>query len=171
MEKSYVHIYTGDGKGKTTAAIGLAVRAAGRGLCVKFVQFLKGRDTGELAGLQKLGIEVLRASDETKFFHQLSEAEKTHMRERARAVLDTVDTWLDRADLLIMDEAMAALSLGILTMDEINHIIDSRGGTEVVLTGRNAPGALIAKADVVTDMCAVKHYMDAGIAARGGIEY
>lgn len=172
MEKSCVQIYTGDGKGKTTAAMGLAVRAAGRGLCVKIVQFLKGRDTGELHILDAVeNIEMLRASTCSKFFPTLSEAEKQGMRASARQVLEKVEAWLDSADLLILDEALGALACGILTLPEVLHIIDNRGGTEVVLTGRDAPEPIVARAHLITEMRAVKHYFDSGMAARKGIEY
>ena len=172
MEKSCVQVYTGNGKGKTTAAMGLAIRAAGQGLNVKIVQFLKGRDTGELHIISRIdNIELLRASDSKAFFYMLSDEEKAAMRVRVCDVLKIVDTWLDKADLLIMDEAMAALSCGILTLPELLHIIDRRGRTEVVLTGRDAPEEIINRADLVTEMCEVKHYMDNGVAARKGIEY
>ncbi len=170
MEKSCVHVYTGNGKGKTTAAMGLAVRAAGRGLTVKIVQFMKGRDTGELASIKKLGIELVRASQCTKFFHAMSDEEKAALRTGACEVLGLIDTWLNHADLLILDESLGALTCGVLTLDELLHIMESRGGTEVVLTGRNAPDEIIEKADLVTEMREIKHYMQNGIGARKGIE-
>jgi len=171
MEKSCVQVYTGNGKGKTTAAMGLAVRAAGQGLTVKIVQFMKGRDTGELASLGKLGIELVRASESTKFFHIMKDNEKAALRHSACDVLRLIDTWLDKADLLILDEALGALTCGVLKLEELMHIMDARGGTEVVLTGRNAPDEIVEKADLVTEMREVKHYMNSGVSARKGIEY
>ena len=171
MEKSCVQVYTGNGKGKTTAAMGLAMRAAGQGLAVKIVQFMKGRDTGELASLQRLGIDVLRASHSEKFFHTMTEDEKAALRTDALAVLRQVETWLNAIDLLILDEALGALTCGVVKLDELLHIMDARGGTEVVITGRNAPDEIVKKADLVTEMREVKHYMQRGIAARKGIEY
>lgn len=171
MEKSCVQVYTGNGKGKTTAAMGLAVRAAGQGLTVKIVQFMKGRDTGELVSLGKLDIELVRASESTKFFHTMNDEEKTALRDSACDVLRLVDTWLDKVDLLILDEALGALTCGVLELDELLHIMDSRGGTEIVLTGRNAPDEVVQKADLVTEMREIKHYMQSGVGARRGIEY
>ncbi len=171
MKRSCVQVYTGDGKGKTTAAMGLAMRAAGQGLSVKVVQFMKGRDTGEIASLQKLGIELVRASQSTKFFAMMSDDEKAVLRSGAAAVLARIDAWLNHIDVLILDEALGALACGVLGLDELLHIMDSRGSTEVVLTGRNAPDAVTAKADLVTEMREVKHYMHSGVGARKGIEY
>lgn len=170
--KSCVHVYTGDGKGKTTAAVGLAVRAAGQGLTVKFVQFLKGRDSGELLILRKINeIEVLRVSDFLPFFHQLDDKQKAKMREDTVIALTRIKTWLGSADMLILDEAMAALSCGLLKQDEVTDIIDNRGKTEIVLTGRNAPKQIINRAHLVTYMRSVKHYFCKGFCARKGIEY
>ena len=171
MKRSCVQVYTGNGKGKTTAAVGLAVRAAGNGLSVKFAQFMKGRDTGEMTALKKLGVEFVRASDSSKFFFQMSDGEKQHMRDGVLSLLAALDGWLDKADLLILDEAMAAMTCGVLKLDEVLRIIDSRGKTEIVLTGRDAPQAIRDRADLVTEMKDIKHYMDAGVSARRGIEY
>jgi cob(I)alamin adenosyltransferase len=172
MKKSFVQVYTGNGKGKTTAAVGLAVRAAGRGLSVKFVQFMKGRDTGEMFVFDKLpSVVFLRASESRKFYHQMSEAEKQVERDGVKLVLESIHTWLDDADILILDEAMAAMTCGLLLQEEVLRIIDSRGKTEVVLTGRDAPEAILARAHLVTEMKDIRHYMDAGVAARCGIEF
>ena len=171
MESSYVHIYTGSGKGKTTAAAGLAARAAGRGLCVKFVQFLKGRESGETASLQKLGVEFLRVSESKKFFRDMSAEEQARAREDALGALCIIRGWLGKADLIVMDETMAAISCGILKVEEVLDRIANRGGTELVLTGRDAPKALVDAAHLVTEMREVKHYYDLGQTGRKGIEY
>ena len=171
MRQSCVQVYTGNGKGKTTAATGLAVRAAGGGLSVKFVQFMKGRDTGEMASLSKLGVAFVRVSDCKKFFFQMSEDEKKQMREDVQRILPVINGWLDTTDILILDEAMAAMAHGVLKKDEVLRIIDGRGKTEIVLTGRDAPQAILDRADLVTEMKDIKHYMDTGVPARHGIEY
>ncbi len=171
MEQSYVHIYTGSGKGKTTAAAGLAARAAGRGLKVKFVQFLKGRESGETISLEKLGVEFLRASECKKFFPDMTEEEKSHARNDAQKALGIIKGWLNKADLIVLDEAMAAISCGFLSVDEVLGIIARRGGTELVLTGRDAPEALVQAAHLVTEMKEIKHYFSEGQSARKGIEY
>lgn len=171
MEQSYVHIYTGSGKGKTTAAAGLATRAAGRGLNVKFVQFLKGRESGETISLQKLGVELLRVSECNKFFRDMTVEEKAQAREEALSALRVIENWLNKADLIVMDESMAAISCGILTVDEVLEIIARRGDTELVLTGRDAPEALVSAAHLVTEMKEIKHYYSQGQTGRKGIEY
>lgn len=172
MKESYVQVYTGNGKGKTTAAMGLAMRAAGRGLSVKIAQFLKGRDSGEMfviGGIEN--IELLRVSDCKKFFHQLSDEEKANMRSNVCDALRVIEGWLGTADIVILDEAMAAIACGIVRLDEVLRIIDSRRGTEIVLTGRDVPDEILDRAHLVTEMLPVKHYMDSGVAARKGIEY
>ena len=172
MKRSCVQVYTGDGKGKTTAAMGLAMRAAGRGLSVKIVQFLKGRETGEIWTIDQIdNIELVRVSDCRQFFHMLSDEQKADMRRKVCEILPVIETWLGVADVVVLDEAMAALSCGILKLEEILHMIDHRGGSEIVLTGRDAPGEILKRADLVTEMRKVKHYMDAGVAARKGIEF
>lgn len=170
--ESCVQVYTGDGKGKTTAAAGLAVRAAGRGLTVKFVQFLKGEESGELKILKKIdGIEALRVPCPAKFFNQLDDNEKAVMRTDAVVALARVKNWLNSADMLIMDEAMPALTCGLLNINEVTDIIDNRGKTEIVLTGRGAPKQIIKRAHLVTLMRSIKHYYVNGLRARKGIEY
>ncbi len=171
MEKSYVQIYTGDGKGKTTAAVGLAVRAAGQGLCVKFVQFLKGQESGETVPLQKLGVEYLRVSECKKFFRDMTQAEKAQAREDAVRALGIIEGWLGKAGLIVLDEAMGAIACGILAEHEVLDILARRGGTEIVLTGRDAPKSLLGAAHLVTEMREIKHYYSEGQRARKGIEY
>jgi cob(I)alamin adenosyltransferase len=171
MKRSCVQIYTGNGKGKTTAAMGLALRAAGGGLSVKVVQFLKGRDSGEVQALERLGVEVCRVSSGSKFYWDMNDAEKAQLRHDVRNMLTVIGGWLDEIDVLILDEALGALYCGALELKEVINIIELRGGTEIVLTGRNAPDELIRLADLVTEMQPVKHYMDMGVPARKGIEF
>lgn len=172
MKKSYVHVYTGDGKGKTTAAMGLAVRAAGRGLSVKVVQFLKGRKTGEMFVLGELdNVAFMQVSKCKKFFPDMSEAEKKQMQGEVTAIWPKLLGWLGQVDLLILDEAMGAISVGLLSTAQVCALLDNRQTTEIVLTGRDAPDDIISRAHIVTDMRALKHYMDDGVAARPGIEY
>ncbi len=172
MKTSYVQVYTGGGKGKTTAAVGLAARAAGQGLFVKFVQFLKGRETGEIAALKTMGnIEILRVSKSKKFFGELSEREKVEMRGEVERALSAIERWLNNADVLVLDEALGALRCGILKKEELIRVIETRGGTEVVLTGRDAPEEIIERAHLVTEMKEIKHYFNEGAPARRGIEY
>lgn len=175
MSKGYVQIYTGDGKGKTTAAVGLAIRAAGRGLRVVFVQFLKGSMSGEVSVMEDIEqIRLIRAAGQDKVFWKLSDEEKALMRSEAEKVLLQIcDLLADSAvDMLILDEALGALKNGIVSMDAVNDLLEKRfAHVEVVLTGRDAPKALVEQADLVTQMVPVKHYYNDGVKARKGIEF
>jgi len=175
MKKGYVQIYTGDGKGKTTAALGLGLRAVGRGLKVVMFQFLKGAPSGELESTPLLEgrFKIIRLAETNKFFGSMDEAEKAELKTRLQAELKQVEEVLagGACDILILDEIMAALHGGLLTIEEILSLIDQKPATmELVLTGRAAPPELIARADLVTEMRPLKHYMDAGVPARIGIE-
>jgi cob(I)alamin adenosyltransferase len=175
MEKGFVQIYTGDGKGKTTAAMGLALRAAGRGLRVIIVQFMKGRDSGELRSLALLpGVRVYRTAKCGKFFASMSDTEKEAVLADCRDMLRRVGEWFSEkaVDVLILDEAMGAIHCGAIEAGEFLRLLDVRPDSiEIVLTGRRAPQALIDRADLVTEMVPVKHYFDRGVPAREGIEY
>ncbi len=175
MEKGYVQIYTGDGKGKTTAALGLGLRAAGRGLKVVMYQFLKGAPSGELesAPLLEGRFKIIRLAETRKFFGSMVEAEKAELKTRLKTELRQVEEVLADGyyDILILDEIMAALHGGLLTLEEILSLIDQKPTSmELVLTGRAAPPEIIARADLVTEMRPLKHYMDKGVPARVGIE-
>ena len=175
MQKGYVQIYTGNGKGKTTAAVGLAVRAAGSGLTVKFIQFLKGSSSAETKILESVPeINFYRVSDVNKRFWHLSEQEKLHMKEQTQLAMKQVQDWgkTGAADLLILDEAIGAIQKGFIEQAEIECLLQSRKETvEVVLTGRSAPDWLIEQVDLVSEIQAVKHYLQDGVTARAGIEY
>lgn len=175
MKKGYVQIYMGNGKGKTTAAIGLAMRAAGRGLRVQIVQFLKGIETGEVSILENIdGISINRVADSKKFVFSMNDEEKHEACSRAAQGIDGVLRQLENneVDLLILDESLGALETGIITIHQIESIISAKPeGVEIVLTGRNAPKSLIEKAHLVTEMVPVKHYFDEGVNARKGIEF
>lgn len=170
-----VHLYTGDGKGKTTAAIGLAVRACGRGRRVLIVQFLKGRDSGELHSLALLpNVEVLRLSHDYGFFRSMTDAQRRDVRAEHDALLRRAAQAVRRGDcdLLVLDEVAAGLRHGLIDEAGLLGLIDGRpGGVEVVLTGREAPAALVQRADYITDMVKVKHPLDRGVQAREGIEW
>ncbi|XOQ52714.1 MAG: Cob(I)yrinic acid a,c-diamide adenosyltransferase [Succiniclasticum sp.] len=169
-----IHVYTGAGKGKTTAAMGLILRASGRGLKVTLLQFMKGRPTGELLSLQRLpGVQVYRAKEMTKFSFQMTEEEKKDMRQRHDALLQEVTARCreDGTDLLVLDEALGAVGTGLLDEDLLLDFLDHKPAhLEVVLTGRNPSPALLERADYVTEMVKRKHPFDKGIPARDGIE-
>lgn len=175
MKKGYVQIYTGNGKGKTTAAMGLALRAAGHDFQVKIIQFLKGGKTGEINSIKKLDtVELLRVSDADKYVWKLSDEEKKNMQEKSLKMLDKIESWFenDEIDILILDEIMAAIKYDIVSLKKIISLLDSRPDTiEVVMTGRDAPQELLDRAHLVSEIIDVKHYYDIGTGARKGIEF
>jgi len=175
MEKGYVQVYTGDGKGKTTAALGLGLRAAGRGFKVIMFQFLKGAYSGELDSTPLLDgrFTIIRLGETKKFFGALNEQEKKELKEKLQEELKQVEAILksEDCDILILDEIMAAIHGELITVEQVCELINARpGGMELVLTGRRAPQAVIDRADLVSEMRCVKHYMDKGVQARAGIE-
>lgn len=169
-----VHIYTGAGKGKTTAAVGLAVRAAGRGRRVLFVQFLKDNSSGEIGPLRRLGIVVRGLSRQYGFVRNLSEADKGQVAAEHDHLLRTAiaEAKSGRWDLLVLDEIMAACKHNLAQRQLVDGLLAEKPEhLEVVLTGRDAPQEWLAKAQYVTEMTLQKHPYQQGIAAREGIEY
>lgn len=169
-----IHIYCGDGKGKTTAAVGLAVRCAGRGNKVLLVQFLKSRDSGELYSLAKLpDIEVMRGKESKKFTFQMNEEEKHALLIEHNKMFEQVLEKIKNGDysLLILDEVIGALNAKVFEMPKLIEFLRHKPeNLEVVLTGRNPAPELVEIADYVSEMRKVKHPMDNGIMAREGIE-
>lgn len=176
MEKGYVQIYTGNGKGKTTAALGLGLRAVGSGKKVIMIQFMKGSFTGELISAKLLGgqFEIFRIGEQKKFSWEMTEEEKEELRKQIETELFKVFQILklQACDILILDEILGTLAGGMLSMEQVLSIIDLKPETmELVLTGRHAPKELITRADLVTEMNPIKHYYDKGVLSREGIEY
>ena len=174
--KGLVHIYTGDGKGKTTAAIGLGVRACGSGMRVLMVQFLKGSPTGEVCSLQKLepGFKLYRCKETKKFTWDMSPEEKCRTAAEQSSILEYAAAAVGRGevDLLIMDEALGAMSSGMLDKNAVIHFIKNKPhNLELVLTGRGPAPEFIELADYVSEIKAVKHPAQKGIQARKGIEF
>lgn len=167
-----VHLYCGDGKGKTTAAMGLAMRAAGRGLRVLIVQFLKSTQTGELEILKLLPqVKVLRSSEHLGFTFRMNEEQKRRAAAIQQQLFAGAKEQMQDTDLLILDEVMAAINAGMLQTEQVAGLLRERpAGLEVVLTGRNPPPELIELADYISEIKKVKHPFDKGIAARDGIE-
>ncbi len=165
-----IHIYTGDGKGKTTAAVGLTVRAIGNGLKVFFVQFIKGAHTGEIEIFQKFPelVEVYRCS--TGFIYENPDNSQI---ETVRKCLKEVEEKIkeNNYDMIVLDELSVALSTGLISRSDAERLIQLSENAEIIITGRNAPEWLIERADLVTEMKKLKHYFDRGIKARRGIEY
>lgn len=169
-----IHIYCGDGKGKTTAAVGLAVRCAGGGNKVLLVQFLKSRDSGELYSLAKLpDIEVMRGKESKKFTFQMNEEEKHALLIEHNKMFEQVLAKIKNGgySLLILDEVIGALNAKVFEMPKLIEFLRHKPeNLEVVLTGRNPAPELVEIADYVSEMRKVKHPMDKGIMAREGIE-
>ncbi len=179
MEKGFVHIYTGDGKGKTTAAFGLALRAVGHGAKVLIYQFLKpsSLDLGERSALQR-GVEgiTVRALDEPwDMFESMGNKPGLERVKKAIArTLREVETAAHEKyfDVIVLDEIVFCYARGLVSLDDIKRIISSRdAGVEIVLTGRGATPELIAMADLVTEMKQIKHPFERGVKARRGIEF
>lgn len=173
--KRLMHIYTGDGKGKTTAALGLGMRAWGRGWRVVVIQFVKGRFSGEMKAAEALGerYRIIRGTQLDKFTWSMNEEEKAEMATSCQSLLQEGQRLMREGacDLLVMDEMLGAMHGGFLTLDELLDFAgDKPENVELVMTGRRAPEALMALADYVSEIQPVKHPMNQGIAAREGIE-
>ena len=166
-----LHLYYGDGKGKTTAAMGLALRALGSGKRVVIVQFLKGGQSGEIPLLEQLGATIYRGKAGQKFVFQMNEAEKAAT--RALQNQNLAAALAQPCDLLVLDETLYALKVGILERSEVEELMDAarRARCHLVLSGRDAPDWLVEAADLVTEMGEIKHPWRAGIKAAPGIEF
>ena len=173
MESGMVHIYCGDGKGKTSAAVGLAARAAGAGLSVLFAQFLKTGGSEELAALERVGgVDVALPARSFGFVWTLSDAQKDQMREVYAGFWRELMERAVRYDVLVADELLDAINLGLVDLAEaVAWLRGRRAGLEVVLTGRDPAPELVELADYVSEVRKVKHPFDRGVAARRGIEY
>jgi len=173
LDRGMVQVYTGDGKGKTTAALGLALRALGHGLRVYMIQFMKGDpDYGELQTASGLPNFEVRQSGRPDFVDrddpdqidiQLAQEGLIHAREILAG---------GQYDVVILDEINVALAFGLIEVRDVLALIASRNErTELILTGRQAPRAILEAADLVTEMREVKHYFQRGVKARDGIEH
>lgn len=169
-----IHIYCGDGKGKTTAALGLSLRAAGRGMQVCIVQFLKSTETGELNILRQIpNVQIIRSQEHLGFTFRMNEEQKRHaaLVQQELFAKASATALSGSCDLLVLDEIMAAINSGMVEAEQVKQLLCSKPEElEVVLTGRNPPQELIELADYVSQIQKVKHPFDRGIAARDGIE-
>ena len=171
MEKGYVQVYTGDGKGKTTAALGLALRAAGAGLKVYIGQFMKTGAYSEVRALKRfsdlIAIEQFgtgRFVKGTPAFEDVKAARSGL--EKARAAMAS-----GQYQLIILEEANVAVNFGLFPVVELlNLIADKPETVEMIITGRDARPEIVERADLVTEMKSIKHYFDRGVSARIGIE-
>lgn len=165
-----IQVYTGDGKGKTTAAFGLALRAWGQGLKVEIFQFLKKRKSGEVKAAQELGIGVHQyGSGDWLVDRAPTEEEK---RLAGQGLEEAAAAARNGCQVVILDEVSHAVNLGLLPLSALLGFVENLpAGVELVLTGRAMPEELTARADLVTEMKEVKHPHQKGVKARRGIEY
>ncbi len=171
--KGCLHIYCGDGKGKTTAAVGLAVRAAGYGMKVLFCQCMKDGSSSELPVLERAGIECCVCRESFGFFWNMNEEQKNKAREAYTGLfLDAAQrAEKEGFDLLIVDEFMSAYHHGLIDQElALRFLMNRPERLEVVLTGRDPGEELLKLADYVTEMRKIKHPFDQGLPARKGIE-
>jgi len=171
IQRGLIHVYTGNGKGKTTASLGLALRAAGHGMTTVIVQFIKSAECGEHRALESLGplVQVLVAGNGF-----VRDEPGTADLGCASSALRTVRTIMAGrgCDILVLDEINCALSLGLVELQEVLDLLAAKPPEmELVLTGRGAPPEVVSRADLVTEMKAVKHPFEQGRPARAGIEY
>ena len=175
MDKGLIHIYCGDGKGKTTAAMGLAIRAAGRKKKVFITQFLKSGKSGELVSLEKLNeyITFLPGRPVNKFVWNMNDEEKLEAKKehtaRFKEIIDIING--ENYDLLILDEMIATINNGFVELSDVVDFLKNKPETlEVVMTGRDPKEELIKLANYVTEMKCIKHPFNEGIPSRVGIE-
>ena len=172
LARGYVQVYTGDGKGKTTASLGLVLRALGQGLRPALLQFMKADPGwGEIIALTRLGVPVQQCGlDHWVHAGEVTDADRAAAAEgfaRARALVQGGDY-----DVVVLDELATAVYFELVPLDDVLALVREKPErVELVITGRRAPAALIAAADLATEMRPLKHYYDAGVHARPGIEY
>jgi len=173
LEQGLVEVYTGDGKGKTTAALGLALRAAGHGLRVYIVQFMKGwPDYGELSALLHQPNITLVQFGRPDFVDR-DNPDPLDIEMAQEALTHSLDVLRNgRYDVVVLDELNVALDYGLISLAQVLALLDAKPPhVELVLTGRGAHPRIIERADLVTEMCEIKHPYAAGINGRKGIEY
>ena len=167
-----IHLYCGDGKGKTTAAVGLAVRASGAGKRVVFTQFFKDGSSSEVESLKRLGIRTIHARTVKGFYRSMNEQEREQARQDYTALFRKVTDEAKDADLLILDEIVSACNRGVVPETLVVDFLKNKPAQlEVVLTGRDPSPALMELADYITEMRKLRHPFDRGTAARKGIEF
>lgn len=175
MKERLTHLYFGNGKGKTTASMGLALRALGNGWRVVVVQFLKSHPSGEVAGLEKLGATVIRSTETMKFVFKMTEEEKQAARAVQQKMLNEAIRLVneDQVDLLVLDEAGSLCQLDMLEdMDVLRQLVEQKpAGLELVITAHEPAQWLLDAADYCTEMRCHRHPFDRGIPGRKGVEF
>lgn len=172
MERRYVQIYTGNGKGKTTAALGIITRAVGNNFKIFFCQFLKGTDYGEIKTIANFPTVKHERYGRGTFIRKkefVTDEDIKLMKEGYESLKNALLS--KNYDIVIADEIFGALKYDLISLDEIKLLIKNKPEqTELILTGRNAPEEIIELADLVTEMKEIKHYFKQGVFARKGIE-
>lgn len=175
QQPGLIHIYCGDGKGKTTAAMGLILRAAGHGRRIMLVQFLKNGKSGELVPLGQIpGVRILSGKASTRFTCAMDDTEKADTLALHRVNLDAAiqAARAGELDLLVFDEAMGAIQTGLLPEEKLLEFLRTKPEhLEVVLTGRQPSEEMLALADYISEIHCIRHPWERGISAREGIEY
>ena len=171
LSKGYIQVYTGDGKGKTTAALGLALRASGHGMRTYIGQFMKGQHYGELDALRDHACIKIEQYGDPRCIRR-EEVTPEHVAQAHRGLARAREAMLSGDyDIVVLDEANVSIWFGILSLDDVLAFLDEKPAhVEVILTGRRAPRELIERADLVTEMREIKHYYEQGVLARKGIE-
>ena len=162
-----IHIYKGDGEGKTVASVGLCARAIGHGWRVLFVQFLKNDASGEIESLKRLGARTLHGSVVTGFYSEMTSEQKSIISNDYKKILDIV--LRDDAQLIVLDEVLHAIYFQMIDRNQMELVLKKK--SEIVLTGRNAPAWIEETADYISITTKIKHPYDKGVKAREGIEY
>lgn len=161
-----IQVYTGEGKGKTTASLGLAFRALGHGWQVLVIQFLKKGEYGEVRMSRTLDRLTIEQYGSGEFVFEPTEADREQARKALRRAFESKEY-----PLVILDELLGALSIGLLTREEVEPLLDWPPDKELVLTGRDAPDWIIERADLVSEIKEIKHPYRKGVPARQGIEF
>lgn len=172
MEKQgYIQVYTGEGKGKTTAAIGLCIRAIGHQKCVAMIQFLKNGRSGECEVLKSLG--VIMSTQTAPNRPPWDTSAQSEWFDYSKIQWEQVnDFLLEDFDVIILDELLGIINKGFIQKEEVLSFLEKKPAkTEIIITGRSIPEWLMQKADLITNMQEVKHYFQVGVPAREGIEY
>ncbi|MCX7982947.1 MAG: cob(I)yrinic acid a,c-diamide adenosyltransferase [Syntrophales bacterium] len=172
-KRGIVYVITGDGKGKTTAALGLALRAIGHGQKVYFAQFMKGREYGEVKAAREFIPSLVIAQFGRDEFVKKGDADPIDIRLAQKGwhvVRQAIDT--GQYDLVVLDEINVAVDFGLIPLEWVLDLIKSKPeGLDLVLTGRNAPPEVIALADTVSEVKEIKHHFRQGIKGRAGMEF
>jgi len=167
-----IHLYCGDGKGKTTSSIGLSIRAAGSGLKVLYVQFLKNGDSGEFNLIKDIkNITTLHTKQKFPFYFIMTKEEKIEAQKAYTDLLCKAVQLSTSYDMVVLDECISAYNLKMIDKEVFLEFLKSENHPEIILTGRDADNEIIQLCDYVSEIKKLKHPFDKGIKARKGIEY